>query len=181
MQKNFITISGFLTTCCVAQASFGAQGDVHQHGLVQLNVAIDGGLAVVEMASPAVNLLGFEHAPETEAELLKLEDVLRLLSNYRTLVEVKDGDCSQTGHTVQNPYAADAHDAGPHVHADDSDEQHQEILLRYELECFDEITAIQFEGFSVFSGIEQAVVQWVSGASQGRTTLTPTNRVAPLQ
>lgn len=40
----------------------------HEHGSAQLNLALDGRTLELEFASPAMNLLGFEHAPRDEAD-----------------------------------------------------------------------------------------------------------------
>lgn len=40
----------------------------HVHGIGELNVAIDGEALLVELISPAMDLVGFEHAPRTEAQ-----------------------------------------------------------------------------------------------------------------
>lgn len=40
----------------------------HEHGSAQLNLALDGRTLELEFASPAMNLVGFEHAPRDEAD-----------------------------------------------------------------------------------------------------------------
>jgi Protein of unknown function (DUF2796) len=35
----------------------------HVHGVAQLNVALDGNVLWIELNSPAMNIVGFEHAP----------------------------------------------------------------------------------------------------------------------
>lgn len=40
----------------------------HEHGVAQLNVALDGKTLELELDSPAMNLVGFEHAASTDAD-----------------------------------------------------------------------------------------------------------------
>lgn len=50
------------------------QHGVHEHGKVTFNVALEGQELVVELDAPAANVIGFEHAPRTEAEKAKVRD-----------------------------------------------------------------------------------------------------------
>ena len=47
---------------CVNAEEF-EQHHAHEHGKVTLNVAIDESTLVVELDAPAINVVGFEHAP----------------------------------------------------------------------------------------------------------------------
>ena len=44
------------------------QLDAHEHGNARLNLAIDNGMLLLELESPAINMLGFEHAPENDQQ-----------------------------------------------------------------------------------------------------------------
>jgi hypothetical protein len=44
------------------------QHEAHEHGKVTLNVAIESSRLTIELDSPAVNVVGFEHAPRTPEE-----------------------------------------------------------------------------------------------------------------
>ncbi len=45
----------------------------HVHGVGQLNVAVDGDLLLIELISPAMDLLGFAHSPQTETQRLAVD------------------------------------------------------------------------------------------------------------
>ncbi len=49
-------------------AAFGQAQRAHVHGLVKLDIVVEGPSVVVEMQSPLDNFVGFEHAPKTDAE-----------------------------------------------------------------------------------------------------------------
>ncbi len=58
-----------------------ASGDAHVHGTAALRIAVEGPQLVVELESPLANLLGFEHAPRTDAQraaVRAMADKLRL-------------------------------------------------------------------------------------------------------
>mgnify|MGYP001336650609 CR=1 FL=1 len=50
------------------------QHGVHEHGKVTFNVALEGQQLVVELDAPADNVIGFEHAPRTDAEKARIHD-----------------------------------------------------------------------------------------------------------
>ncbi|MFN3785914.1 MAG: DUF2796 domain-containing protein [Thiothrix sp.] len=87
------------------------QHGTHEHGVAALSLAIgDAGLEIM-LESPAANLLGFEHTPDTDAEKQKLaavESKLRAAENLFTLngeagCELKDVSIdtaqSEAGHS----------------------------------------------------------------------------------
>ncbi len=51
----------------------------HEHGVAQLNVALDGSELVLFLESPAYNLVGFEHHPRDAAEREQLAQALTTL------------------------------------------------------------------------------------------------------
>lgn len=59
------------------------QQRTHIHGVGALNAALEGQEVHVEFNSPSANIVGFEHAPATEANHAALD---------RTLAMLKDGD-----------------------------------------------------------------------------------------
>ncbi|HBS79991.1 MAG TPA: DUF2796 domain-containing protein, partial [Pseudomonas sp.] len=51
----------------------------HEHGAAELDAALDGSTLEVELRSPAMNLVGFEHAPSSEADKRKVADARKQL------------------------------------------------------------------------------------------------------
>ncbi len=58
-----------------------AAGKAHQHGVMQLDVAVEGNKLSLSVNVPLDNLLGFERAPRTEAERKAAAEVLARLRN----------------------------------------------------------------------------------------------------
>lgn len=46
--------------------------DAHEHGVGRLNAVLDGKALELELESPAMNLVGFEHLATTDADKAKL-------------------------------------------------------------------------------------------------------------
>jgi Protein of unknown function (DUF2796) len=63
-----------------AAASFTQRG-AHLHGKVVVNVALEGPLLSVELDAPAINVIGFEHAPRTDAQKREVAAVDRWLAS----------------------------------------------------------------------------------------------------
>ena len=51
----------------------------HEHGVAKLNVVLDGNTLELELDSPAMNLVGFEHAASSDADKAKVAAVRQQL------------------------------------------------------------------------------------------------------
>lgn len=78
--------------------------DAHEHGVASLNVGIDAGIVEIEFDSPAVNVVGFEHAPRTDAERAAASKAEHTLQNAgRLFVFDSDAECRVTSAKVSAP------------------------------------------------------------------------------
>ena len=54
----------------LAQSAGSSEGtrqeSSHIHGIVEMNLAVEGSQLYIELISPAANIVGFEHAPSTD-------------------------------------------------------------------------------------------------------------------
>jgi Protein of unknown function (DUF2796) len=57
----------------------------HEHGKVTINAALDGNQLVIELDSPAVNVVGFEHEPRNDDERATVSAAAQFLENGRVL------------------------------------------------------------------------------------------------
>ena len=57
----------------------------HEHGVAQLNVALDGNSLELELHSPAMNLVGFEHKAQSDQDKKAVEMAKQQLANPITL------------------------------------------------------------------------------------------------
>lgn len=107
--------------------------DAHEHGSAQLNVVLDGQALELELESPAMNLVGFEHAAESAADKAKVAAARNQLQTPQALFGLGAGDCSLSKTELESPLFEDEEHEGHHDH--DEDGEHSEIHAHYQLDC----------------------------------------------
>ncbi|MGH8354993.1 MAG: DUF2796 domain-containing protein [Pseudomonas sp.] len=114
-------------------ASLGA----HEHGVALLNVALVGQALELEWASPAMNLVGFEHAAESVADKAKVGAVRAELEQPLSLFGIPSAaGCQVAQQELESPLFGDAHGHGETDQAHDEHESaHSEIHAHYQLSC----------------------------------------------
>lgn len=55
--------------------------DAHEHGTAIMNLAQEGSTVQVELESPAMNIVGFEHAPKDDADQKAIDDAIVMLED----------------------------------------------------------------------------------------------------
>src|SRR3989338_5768375 len=68
--------------------------DAHEHGAAMLNVVLDGQVLELELESPAMNLVGFEHAAKSTADKTKVAAARSQLQDPQALFGLGAGDCT---------------------------------------------------------------------------------------
>jgi hypothetical protein len=154
-----------LATLLVA-APAGAADKTHHHGAASLHVSLDGRALHIALEGPSDNLLGFEHAPRTEAQ--------------RKTVARAEQQLKQSAQLFGIPSAAECQARPPRVEmklpAAGSSETHSEIETEWRWECGkpDALTHLDVSGlFKAFSRLKQLKVQIVTAHGQKTAVLTP--------
>ncbi len=94
----------------------------HEHGAALLNVALDGPDLVLEFISPAINIVGFEHAPSTNEQMELVEAAVTQLSDGEALFEVSArAKCQLTNTEVESELAEE----GEHSEEDEHSTEHE--------------------------------------------------------
>ncbi|MEM7378875.1 MAG: DUF2796 domain-containing protein [Pseudomonadota bacterium] len=104
--------------------------DPHVHGIATLQLVQEGGELAITLDSPAASLIGFEHAPETDAQMAAVEQLRVQLESFSgaLLINAAAG-CAVTESDVamlaEMDHDDDHHD---HKHGDEhhGDEHHDE-------------------------------------------------------
>ncbi|KFJ89977.1 hypothetical protein JF55_20530 [Pseudomonas sp. 1-7] len=156
-----------------AHDSLGA----HEHGVSSLNAALDGNLLELQFESPAMNLVGFEHAAKSDADKAKVAAAKRELERPISLFALTSGDCQATEVELQSPlFAGKAHDH-MHDHHDHKHEgEHSDIHAHYRFECAkaNELKQLDLaELFKRFPATEKIQVQLIGPNGQQGVELTP--------
>lgn len=144
----------------------------HIHGIARLNLALDGDQMHVELNSPAANVLGFEHAPSSDADHAALDQAFAALKDGAHLFGFNsDAGCTMEDVKIATPLMQDEH--GIHEH---EGETHAGIEAVYRFACTnpDGLEQLTVELFEIFPGTEHLKVQFVVGDHQGAAELTPT-------
>ncbi|MBD7978955.1 MULTISPECIES: DUF2796 domain-containing protein [Pseudomonas] len=116
----------------------------HEHGVAQLDVALEGKQLELEIHSPAINLLGFEHFPKNTAEEARVEAVRELLEQPRILFSLPAmAKCEAERQAINSPLfgvaAGDVDHLALHddedALADTAEQEHAEIHAHYQFDC----------------------------------------------
>jgi hypothetical protein len=79
MQAHTLTVTTALIGLSLAAAQPAWAGKAHEHGVMKLDVALEGNTLRVALESPLDSFLGFERAPRTDAERKAAADLLTRL------------------------------------------------------------------------------------------------------
>jgi hypothetical protein len=153
-----------------AHDSLGA----HEHGVASLNVALDGQTLELQLESPAMNLVGFEHAAKSDADKAKVAAAKAELEQPLSLFALAPGDCKATQVELESPLFGDAgHDDHDHH---DHEGEHSEIHAHYRFDCAraNDLKQLDLaELFKRFPATEKIQVQLIGPSGQQGVELTP--------
>jgi hypothetical protein len=168
--------------------------EAHVHGVAHMNVAVEGDTVYIEFSSPAANIVGFEHHPETAEqkkaietaiETLKAGDKLFKLSpkaQGKLTKSVVDTDIANTSHPESHAEHGNEHGkhhehdkkhGEKHHHANDH-ERHSDFKAEYRFVCKrpEKLAHIEVMLFDIFPGIEHIEVQILTETTQTAVELT---------
>lgn len=144
--------------------------DAHAHGAAQLNVVLDGNVLELQLESPAMNLVGFEHNAETDADKAKVAAARSQLEQPTVLFGVNAGDCSLSQTELQSTLFAE------HAESHEHESAHSDIDAHYTLHCQapDRLKQLDLaELFKRFPATEKIQVQLIGPNGQQGLELTP--------
>jgi len=154
----------FLAPVALAAEHEHREHDAHAHGHGTLDIVVEGDQALIELRIPAVNVVGFEHAPRDDAEHEAVRRALEPLRDGGSMFALSaDADCaieeaaadivslSDEGHHDEGDHEADehaehedehaAHDDEHAAHEDEGsetaagEEEHSELRATYRFRC----------------------------------------------
>lgn len=174
-------------------ALYAASLDAHVHGVAELTIAIEGKSLEVQFASPAMNLVGFEHKATSAEQMATVKKVETQLNESDALFVIAGNGCKPAKAVIDvsslkgdgDSHSDKEHDHGHahnHAHADTDDQHHEEepddshseITAHYQFECKNEtaVSSIAIQLFQRFPQIEKINAMWVTPTTQGAETLT---------
>jgi hypothetical protein len=166
---SFLAATAIMATPVLAEET--RQLDAHEHGVGQLDIAIDGQQVAMELYAPGADIVGFEYAAESDADLAAVDSAATTLAGPLDLfvlpeaagcsvVTAAAGLESEEDHDDHD----DDHDEGHDDHA--SETGHTEFHAEYLLTCANPsaITEINFAYFDTFPNALEVEVQIISDA-----------------
>ena len=110
----------------------------HEHGVARLNAVLDGSTLELELESPAMNLVGFEHAAVSDADKAKVAAVRKQLDEPLKLFGLTAAaGCKESDTDLESPLFDDkpVKDDDGDGDADEHEHAHSDIHAHYRLEC----------------------------------------------
>jgi len=171
---SLIALSALAATPAIAQET--RQLDSHEHGVGQLDIAIDGTQVALELHAPGADIVGFEYSAESTEDLAKIEAALLVLAQPLDLFVLPEATQCEVVEAHVELEGGDDHE-GEDGHADDA--VHTQFHAEYLLNCEDvaSLSEISFAYFTAFPNALEVEVQVVSDAG---ATAFEVERDAPL-
>ena len=155
----------------------------HEHGVGRLNAALDGKTLALELQSPAMNLVGFEHVATSDADKAKVAAARALLEQPLALFNLpKAAGCVVENQELESPLFGDTPDADDDHDEDDKDEDghehhhdHSEIHAHYQFTCAtpDALKTLDLANiFNSFPATQKIQVQLIGPSGQQGVDVT---------
>ena len=158
--------------------------DAHEHGVGRLNAVLDGKALELELESPAMNLVGFEHLATTDADKAKVAAARKQLEQPLVLFSLpKAAGCVVSSQELESPLFGDKPD-DDHDHATDGkgaaahdhDHDHSEIHAHYQFTCASPAALKNLDLaniFKTFPATQKIQVQLIGPSGQQGVEATP--------
>ena len=149
----------------------------HEHGVAKLNVVLDDNTLELELESPAMNLVGFEHAASSDADKAKVAAVRQQLEQPLKLFDLSAAaNCKEEQQELESPLFGDAlkadDEGDEHAHG----HQHSDIGAHYQLTCAnpDKLAQVDLAPlFKAFPATQKINVQLIGPNGQKGVETTP--------
>jgi hypothetical protein len=169
----------------------------HEHGVASLNLVLDGQHVIIELQSPAANIVGFEHLPTSETDLATAKQArLRLEQAQNLFVFTKAAACTLEESEADSPLFAGAgteptaehdehHEDHGGEHHDDHgvrEVAHADITAQFHFACAnpEALQEIDVKLFDAFPNTEKLLLQAITPKGQQGGELTPAQSVIRL-
>ena len=159
--------------------------EAHVHGIGTLNIALENQLLELQLESPAMNIIGFEYQPTTEADIQSVKAAQNTLSNAAELFAFSPAaQCRLTSVSIDNALLSENsihdhdHDHESQPEAEIAEHQHNDISAHYQYHCATpaQLKSIDLAGlFKLFTQTEKIQVQLIVGDHQQGAELSAKN------
>ncbi len=184
MTKKLPLVLALFATPALAQEI--RQLDSHEHGVGELNIAVEGNTVAMEFHAPGADIVGFEYAAESADERSTIDAAVATLARPLELFVLPSAaECSvvQASAELESEDTHDEHDDHDEDHAEGHDEHeeehadghaddhtdeagHTEFHAEYTLTCGnpEALSDITFAYFDTFENAREIEVQIISAS-----------------
>ena len=190
MKKNIYYSLLISAMVSVSAAEETRQVDKHEHGVGELNIAIEGNAIDFEFFIPGADIVGFEYEAKTESDIALVNAALEKFGNFDNIFSLPESsNCNLVNSEIGVNQDDDHDDHDEHDDHDDHDEHdehddhddhdehdehddhdehdeeaHNEFVAHYSFNCgnIKEIDRISFPYFTTFPNSGELEVQFVS-------------------
>jgi hypothetical protein len=139
------------------------QVDKHEHGVGELNIAIENKIINFEFMIPGADIVGFEYKAKSTHDIATVNSALKKFDDYKNIFIMSgDHQCILLSQKI-NINQEDEHDE--HGEHDEHDEEtHNEFYVKYSFECdsINLINKVEFPYFVTFPNSGELEVQFIS-------------------
>ena len=159
----------------VVAAEETRQVDKHEHGVGELNIAVEGSAINLEFMIPGADIVGFEYEAKSDSDIALVNIALSKFQDFENIFTLSSsGNCNLVDAEIdinQGDEHEDEHDhEDEHEHEDEHDhdeheeEAHNEFVAHYSFTCGNvkEIDRIDFPYFTTFPNSGELEIQFVS-------------------
>lgn len=160
----------------LAPSAAGAEkrhSHAHVHGTAEVNIAVEGKRVMVELRTPSVGVMGFEHEAKSDADKKKRDAALKRMEEKfgeMIVLDKKLGCKLQGGNaTLVQSDEKSAKDAKSAAKSG----EHREVRASYQYECDKAPSGsrVKFGVTKVFPAIHEVKVQVIGDAKQSGATI----------
>ena len=153
-----------LAMLCSSPASAGAPA--HSHGTGSLVMTFHGPVLTLDLVLPAIDIVGFEHAPAVDEDYTDIAQASAALKDPSQVVALPvQAGCAVDRAEAEFAPAGRADGAGPHAG----------FTILYEMTCEtpSRLSAVSFPLFDLYPSLTALQVRLVAGDAHRDVTVTP--------
>jgi len=154
----------------------------HIHGLSEMSIAIEKQRLVIELVSPAIDFVGFEHRAKTEENIELVNKLEKQLSKHDQVFSFTGGNCQLISKHIDLSNLKNTLDNHKH-HNEEKINNHGEVIANYDYHCekASELSLITVKVFNLFPSVKEIQAMWITEVHQGAELLNAKNEVINLR
>lgn len=166
----------FVSIASPSVASGFRQHGAHVHGYVTYDIAQDSEDLLIDIYAPGMDVVGFEHQANTEAEKKEIQDKTQLLNHYSSILKIDSAArCTVTDHrvnllktSVNQPVSEGVHN--PFV----EHSSHSSFEIKYQFHCQapSKLDEIDTSWFKLFPSTKAIAANYFTDKGQNATELS---------